>query len=93
MREASPETPEAMPESVLVRLASLQATGKDIAELESTDWEEFATDIKDPIRTEAHAAHGKHVELASSDPALGNWPPTPDQIRLFDELSRSITVS
>ena len=42
------EAPGTIPEAVLVGLAALQATGKDIAGLESTDWSEFVTDEQDP---------------------------------------------
>ena len=61
--------------------------------LSKPNWNEVATDEVDPVRKAALAAHRKHVELASANPGFGNWPPTKEQIRLFDELSRSVTVT
>ena len=87
------EAPGQIPEAVLVGLAAMQAAGKDWADLNSIDWSEFATDEEEPKRKEALGAHQKHVELAAADSTFGNWPPTPEQMRLFDELSRAVTVS
>ncbi len=38
-------------------------------------------------------AFATHAAGAGSDSTFGNWPPTPEQMALFDELSRAVTVS
>ncbi len=87
------EAPGQIPEAVLVGLAAMQGAGKDWADLNSIDWSEFATDEEEPKRKEALNAHQKHVELAAADTTVGNWPPTEEQKRLFEQLSNAVIVS
>jgi len=77
-----PQAPGKFPEPVLVGLAVLQAAG---FRGEPPDIHLFLLSSSGSLNGDATEAYEKHRMIAGDD-TFGNWPPTPEQIRLFFEL-------